>query len=94
MWFLARWTSTYLMPPVKSGEYKSSYGNTQLLSELSTNSLHSFCGENDHGKAVLNIIIRISLSIFVSYPGEKNLQVSSLTSLYSCFPPQVKGLFI
>lgn len=85
MWFLARWTSTYLMAPLRSGENKSSDGNTQLLSELSTNALLSFCGENDQGKAVLDIIIRISLSIFVSYPGEKDLQVSSLSSLYSCF---------
>ncbi|KAL8533351.1 hypothetical protein ACS0TY_009659 [Phlomoides rotata] len=74
VWFLARWTSTYLMPSVKTGENKSSHGNTQLLSELSTNVLLSFCGENDQGKAVLDIIIRISLSIFVSYPGEKDLQ--------------------
>lgn len=75
MWFLARWTSTYLMPPQKSGENRSSYGNTQLLSEHSTNALLSFCGENNQGKAVLDIIIRISLSTFVSYPGEKDLQV-------------------
>ncbi|KAI3470688.1 hypothetical protein Pfo_027351 [Paulownia fortunei] len=77
VWFLARWSSTYLMPPEKSGENKSSYencNNTQVLSKHSTNALLSFCGENNQGKVVLDIIIRISLSTLVSYPGENDLQ--------------------
>lgn len=41
----------------------------------SKNALISFYGENNHGKVVLDIIIRISSSTFVSYPGEKDLQV-------------------
>ncbi|KAG8390023.1 hypothetical protein BUALT_Bualt01G0040100 [Buddleja alternifolia] len=76
VWFLARWSSTYLMPPEESGENKSSHENynTHILSEHSTNALLSFSGENNQGRALLDIIIRISLNTFVSYPGEKDLQ--------------------
>ncbi|GFP96740.1 exportin-4 [Phtheirospermum japonicum] len=72
VWFLARWSSTYLMPPERIGENKSSSEN--FNEKLSTNALLSFCGENNQGKAVLDIIIRISLSTLVSFPGEKDLQ--------------------
>ncbi|KAL3655859.1 hypothetical protein CASFOL_000255 [Castilleja foliolosa] len=72
VWFLARWSSTYLMLPERSGENKSSSVNCN--EKLSTNALFSFCGENNQGKTVLDIIIRISLSTLVSYPGEKDLQ--------------------
>ncbi|KAK6145319.1 hypothetical protein DH2020_022139 [Rehmannia glutinosa] len=73
VWFLARWSSTYLMPPERSGENKSSYENCNET-QHSTNALLSFCGENNQGKVVLDIIIRISLSTLLSYPGEKDLQ--------------------
>lgn len=74
MWFLARWSLTYLIAPEESGENKSS-NDTQVLARHSTNALLSFFGENNQGKVVLDIIIRISLSTLVSYPGEKDLQV-------------------
>ncbi|KAL0349232.1 UNVERIFIED_CONTAM: Exportin-4 [Sesamum angustifolium] len=79
VWFLARWSSTYLMPPGESGENKGgyeNYNNTQHLPRQTTNALVSFFGENDQGKAVLDVMIRISLSTLVSYPGEKDLQDS------------------
>lgn len=52
------------------------------------NALRSFYGENNQGKVVLDIIIRISSSTFVSYPGEKDLQVciSSLFCILRLFP--------
>ncbi|KAL6581172.1 hypothetical protein OROMI_007095 [Orobanche minor] len=53
------------MPSERSGEIKRSF--SPLL---------SFCGENNQGNVVLDIIIRISLSILVFYPGEKDLQDS------------------
>ncbi|KAL9165123.1 hypothetical protein ABFS82_06G150000 [Erythranthe guttata] len=77
VWFLARWSLTYLMPSEESVEHRSSYENCNdalLRSKHPTNALFSFSGENDRGKIVLDIIIRISLSTLVSYPGEKDLQ--------------------
>ncbi|XP_042013629.1 exportin-4-like [Salvia splendens] len=62
VWFLARWMSTYLLIHDGSGE------------KHSKNALISFYGETNHGKVVLDTIIRISSSTFVSYPGEKDLQ--------------------
>lgn len=62
VWFLARWMPTYLMIPEETGE------------KHIKNALRSFYGENNQGKVVLDIIIRISSSTFVSYPGEKDLQ--------------------
>ncbi|KAL6501830.1 hypothetical protein OROGR_026963 [Orobanche gracilis] len=61
VWFLARWMSTYLMIHEENGEKHS---NSALI---------SLYGENNQGKAVLDIIIRISSSTFISYPGEKDL---------------------
>ncbi|XP_011091499.1 exportin-4 isoform X1 [Sesamum indicum] len=84
VWFLARWSSTYLMPPGESGENKGgyeNYNNTQHLRGQTTNALVSFFGENDQGKAVLDVIIRISLSTLVSYPGEKDLQALTCCQL-------------
>ncbi|GER48788.1 exportin-4 [Striga asiatica] len=70
VWFLARWSSTYLMPLERSGENGSGLENRKH----SANSLLSFFGEENQGKVVLDIIIRISLSTLLSYPGEKDLQ--------------------
>ncbi|XP_073305923.1 uncharacterized protein [Primulina huaijiensis] len=88
VWFLARWSSTYLMPPEKTSVNKSSSKNnynaqldptsTTLIpldpSENPADALLSFCDENNQGKVVLDIIIHISLTTLVSYPGEKELQ--------------------
>ncbi|CAA0817180.1 Unknown protein, partial [Striga hermonthica] len=70
VWFLARWSSTYLMPLERSGENGSGLENRKH----SANSLLSFFGEENQGKVVLDIIIRISLTTLLSYPGEKDLQ--------------------
>ncbi|CAI9759869.1 unnamed protein product [Fraxinus pennsylvanica] len=76
IWFLARWSSTYLMPPEENKGNKSGENNNdaQVRLEHSKNALLSFFGEYNQGKLVLDIIIRISLTTLVSYPGEKDLQ--------------------
>lgn len=61
IWFLARWSCTYLMSPEESRD--------------STTVLLKFFGQQGQGKLVLDIIVRISLTALVSYPGEKYLQV-------------------
>ncbi|XP_004302094.1 PREDICTED: exportin-4-like [Fragaria vesca subsp. vesca] len=60
IWFLARWSCTYLMSPEESRD--------------STTVLLKFFGQQGQGKLVLDIIVRISLTALVSYPGEKYLQ--------------------
>ncbi|CAA3016496.1 exportin-4 isoform X2 [Olea europaea subsp. europaea] len=76
IWFLARWSSTYLMPPEEYKGNKSGENNNdaQVRLEHSKNALLRFFGEYNQGKLVLDIIIRISLTTLVSYPGEKDLQ--------------------
>lgn len=63
IWFLARWSCTYLMPPEENRELNS---RKVLL---------GFFGQHNQGKLVLDIIVRISMTALVSYPGEKDLQV-------------------
>ncbi|KAF3452354.1 hypothetical protein FNV43_RR02787 [Rhamnella rubrinervis] len=62
IWFLARWSCTYLMPPEENRELNS---RKVLL---------GFFGQHNQGKLVLDIIVRISMTALVSYPGEKDLQ--------------------
>ncbi|XP_015875571.2 uncharacterized protein LOC107412327 isoform X1 [Ziziphus jujuba] len=62
IWFLARWSCTYLMPPEENRDMNS---RKVLL---------GFFGQHNQGKPVLDIIVRISLTALVSYPGEKDLQ--------------------
>lgn len=62
IWFLARWSSTYLMSPEE---------NTDMNSRKV---LVGFFGQHNQGKPVLDIIIRLALTTLVSYPGEKDLQ--------------------
>jgi len=47
----------------------------QHQSSTSRKALLSFFGEHNQGKPVLDIIVRISMTTLVSYPGEKDLQV-------------------
>lgn len=65
------------MPPEEYKESKSSDSFTegQFKEEHSRKALLNFCGEHSQGKAVLDIIVRISITSLVSYPGEKDLQV-------------------
>lgn len=79
MWFLARWMSTYLMIPEETGD------------KISKNALISFYGENNQGKVLLDLIVRISSSTFVSYPGEKDLQVH-ISNLFQFLSLPVAGV--
>ncbi|XP_038715218.1 exportin-4 [Tripterygium wilfordii] len=76
IWFLGRWSQTYLMP-LDIGDSNLSFGHgrehhPQLLQSRKV--LFSFFGEHGQGKLVLDIIVRISVSTLISYPGEKDLQ--------------------
>lgn len=42
-----------------------------------------YFSEYDHGKTVLDIIVQVAIATFMSYPGEKFLQVWSLVKLLS-----------
>lgn len=47
----------------------------QLESQHLRKGLHSFFREHNQGKLVLDIIVRVSITTLLSYPGEKDLQV-------------------
>lgn len=77
VWFLARWSSTYLMSPEEIKENKSvsdPFKEVQRQSEHFKRSLLQVFGERCQGKFVLDLLVRISTTILVSYPGEKDLQ--------------------
>ncbi|XP_027349597.1 exportin-4 isoform X2 [Abrus precatorius] len=72
IWFLARWSRTYLMSSDRIGEKIVDSGHHHEHS--SKKALLNFFGEHNQGKLVLDIIVRISLITLTSYPGEKDLQ--------------------
>ncbi|XP_031282100.1 exportin-4 [Pistacia vera] len=77
VWFLARWSQTYLMPFEEIRDGYSNFGHDyehQLQSLHSRKALLSFFGEHNQGKLVLDIIVRVAITTLVSYPGEKDLQ--------------------
>ncbi|VFQ81253.1 unnamed protein product [Cuscuta campestris] len=76
IWFLRRWSSTYLMPSeeYKEGKSSNAFVDGRFKEVQSQKALLDFCGDHNQGKAVLNIIVRISITSLISYPGEKNLQ--------------------
>ncbi|XP_050223404.1 uncharacterized protein LOC126673345 [Mercurialis annua] len=76
IWFLARWSRTYLMPEeFKDSNKNAGHDNEYQFQQLqSRKALFSFFGEHNQGKNVLDIIVRISVTTLLSYPGEKNLQ--------------------
>ncbi|KAJ0967573.1 hypothetical protein J5N97_024490 [Dioscorea zingiberensis] len=70
VWFLARWADTYIMPFHGKGHISTPNDEPQVSKRV----LYSFAGENDQGKLVLDTIIRISMVVLLSYPGENELQ--------------------
>ncbi|XWS64759.1 hypothetical protein CRYUN_Cryun05aG0031000 [Craigia yunnanensis] len=76
IWFLARWSHTYLMPLEESNLHLSHDYEHQHQSIHSRKALLSFFGEHNQGQIVLNIIVHISMMTLMSYPGEKDLQDS------------------
>uniref|UniRef100_A0A1D1XQV5 Exportin-4 n=1 Tax=Anthurium amnicola TaxID=1678845 RepID=A0A1D1XQV5_9ARAE len=79
IWFLSRWVDTYLMP-VESGKTYSGNPNCHIA-EHAKNALISFSGDDEKGKSLLDIIVRISLVIFTSFPGETELQTLTCQQL-------------
>lgn len=68
----------------KDNNSSASCVNGHLLpSMLSRKALLSFFGEYNQGKFVLDIILRISVTTLISYPGENDLQVQVATPLLS-----------
>lgn len=74
IWFLARWSHTYLMPLEEANCHLSHDYEHQHQSIHSRKALLSFFGEHNQGQIVLNIIVHISMMTLMSYPGEKDLQ--------------------
>ncbi|KAF8017869.1 hypothetical protein BT93_H2928 [Corymbia citriodora subsp. variegata] len=77
IWFLARWSQTYLMSPEESQDssYSSKAGNVHQVQSIgSGRTVLRYFSEYDHGKTVLDIIVRVAMATFMSYPGEKFLQ--------------------
>ncbi|KAG5084463.1 hypothetical protein JHK84_054501 [Glycine max] len=74
IWFLARWSRTYLMSSDGIGEKILDSGHHHEHS--SKKALLCFFGEHNQGKLVLDIIVRISFIALTSYLGEKDLQNS------------------
>jgi hypothetical protein len=70
IWFLARWSFTYLLLVEECN-----LGSNKLQSLPSRACLFTYFNEHNQGKFVLDIIVRISLTSLTSYPGEKDLQV-------------------
>uniref|UniRef100_A0A2P2MR29 Uncharacterized protein MANES_09G147900 n=1 Tax=Rhizophora mucronata TaxID=61149 RepID=A0A2P2MR29_RHIMU len=82
-WFLARWSRTYLMPE-EIGDINSNsiHDHDSKFRQLhSRRALGRFLGEHNQGKVVLDIIVRISVTTLVAYPGEKDLQELACTQL-------------
>ncbi|XP_052199976.1 uncharacterized protein LOC127806606 isoform X3 [Diospyros lotus] len=72
IWFIARWSCTYLMPSeetTRSGDVYTSKGEENPRKHWLT-----FFGEGSQGKVVLDVVVRISNMTLVNYPGEKDLQ--------------------
>ncbi|GLT76967.1 hypothetical protein SLA2020_485980 [Shorea laevis] len=77
VWFLGRWSHTYLMSPKETKDSNYSFSHNyehQHQSLLSRKAMLSFFGEHNQGKAVLDIMVRISVTTLMSYPGENDLQ--------------------
>ncbi|XP_074292806.1 uncharacterized protein LOC141619685 isoform X2 [Silene latifolia] len=71
IWFLSRWSRTYLMPCEGS---VTNPNNIPKPLRYSRKALFDYFGEHSQGKFILNIITRVSMTALISYPGEKNLQ--------------------
>ncbi|KAL2942733.1 Exportin-4 [Bienertia sinuspersici] len=80
IWFLARWSRTYLLSSEGSGKNDSSYAPQQP--QHSKTVLLDYFGEHNQGKFVLDLIVRVSMTTLVSYPGEKDLQELTCCHLF------------
>ncbi|WOG81788.1 hypothetical protein DCAR_0100939 [Daucus carota subsp. sativus] len=76
IWFLARWSSTYMMPnnEMNKGVKSKTVFESDLQPEQAGLVFLSLFGEHNQGKHILDIIVRIAMTTLVFYPGEKDLQ--------------------
>ncbi|GMP21962.1 hypothetical protein CsSME_00000164 [Camellia sinensis var. sinensis] len=79
IWFIARWSRTYLMATEENTGNRDNYSSNSdqvhhLQSHYSRKAWITFFGDDNQGKLILDIIVRISTITLVSYPGEKDLQ--------------------
>lgn len=83
VWFLSRWSSTYLLHPeeiITTNCYGKEHDN-EFQSQHTRKVIYSFFGEHDQGIPILDIIIRISATTLLSYPGEKDLHAVTCNQL-------------
>ncbi|XP_057550159.1 uncharacterized protein LOC130828285 isoform X1 [Amaranthus tricolor] len=73
IWFLARWSRTYLMP-LDSTVPEQQFPSKKIVLD--------YFGELSKGKYVLDLIVRISMITLISYPGEKYLQELTCRHLF------------
>ncbi|KAL8109068.1 hypothetical protein AgCh_025241 [Apium graveolens] len=76
IWFLARWSSTYLMPSneMNKGIRSQKVYESDLQPEQTGLIFLSLFGEQNQGKYILEIVVRIAMTTLISYPGENDLQ--------------------
>lgn len=83
VWFFGRWVDTYLMPADAGrgpNSTPSGHEGEQQLAVASTgqfsgrNALNIAFGENGGGKAVLEVLVRVTLTALTAWPGERSLQ--------------------
>lgn len=76
IWFLARWSSTYLMPSseMNKGIRSQNVAKSNLQPKQTGLLFLSLFGEHSQGKHILDIFVRLAMTTLVSYPGEKDLQ--------------------
>lgn len=92
IWFLARWSSTYLIPSneIDKGIRSQNVSESNLQTKQAGLVFLGLFGEHNQGKHILDIVVRIAMTTLVSYPGEKDLQVrSKQNSCYSSVFPHV-----
>ncbi|XP_038877264.1 exportin-4 [Benincasa hispida] len=84
VWFLSRWSSTYLLHPEEIITTNCNYGkerDNEFQPHHTKKVIYSFFGERGQGIPILDIIIRISATSLLSYPGEKGLHALTCNQL-------------
>ncbi|XP_022158370.1 exportin-4 isoform X3 [Momordica charantia] len=84
VWFLSRWSSTYLLHPEEIITSNCNYGKEhdhEFQPQHTRKVLYSFFGEHGQGLPILDIIVRISATTLLSYPGEKDLHALTCNQL-------------
>ncbi|XP_022933418.1 exportin-4 isoform X1 [Cucurbita moschata] len=83
VWFLSRWSSTYLLHPEEIITSNCNYGkeHDHFQTQHTRKVCYSFFGEHGQGIPILDVIICISATTLLSYPGEKDLHALTCNQL-------------